>query len=113
MNKQEVIKKYPHLAKLPKKGWFFHLHHESVGEYSDDVWERIEYIVDNKPKHEIETRLDCIGLIKFKKGSKADAARAKADAARAKADAALLPYLAKLHDEQHPDCPWNGSTIFG
>src|SRR3990170_3094277 len=36
---------------------FWHIHHEVLLEWSDDIQERIDYIKAHKPPHEVETRL--------------------------------------------------------
>ena len=43
---------------------------------------------------------------------KAREARDKASKAYDKAMEACTPQIEKLHKEEHPDCPWNGKTIF-
>jgi hypothetical protein len=39
------------------KGWYWHVHHKALVEYCYDVEGRHEYIKNNKPEHEVETRL--------------------------------------------------------
>jgi hypothetical protein len=41
----------------PKTGWFGLLHHEELAEQSHDVMERVAYVKDNKPEHEVAIRL--------------------------------------------------------
>ena len=36
----------------------------------------------------------------------------KAGEAYIKTSKACAPQIEKLHKEEHPDCPWNGETIF-
>src|SRR3972149_6776874 len=36
---------------------FWHIHHEVLLEWSDDIQERIDFIQAEKPKHEVEIRL--------------------------------------------------------
>src|SRR3990170_2224375 len=101
---------------------FWHIHHEVLLEWSDDIQERIDYIKAHKPPHEVETRLR---LLKPVQGAlppklvKAKAAYAKARDAYDKAKAAYnkaydecLPQIEALHALECPDCPWNGTTIF-
>ena len=38
--------------------------------------------------------------------------RGEAGAKRWEADAKRLPQIEALHKQEHPDCPWNGKTIF-
>ena len=67
---------------------FWHIHHEVLLEWSDDIQERIDYIKAHKPPHEVETRLR---LLKPVQGAlppklvKAGDARDKAKAAYDKA----------------------------
>ena len=45
----------------PVEGWFSILHHEGpLVEWSDNVIERVDYIKHEKPKNEVETRLNHI-----------------------------------------------------
>ena len=92
--------------KQQTKGFFWHIHHDKLVEWSDDINKRVEYIKKDKPASEQEIRL---GLMKKVKGVlpaefvraykardkawvkvwvKADKAGAKADKARDKADKA-------------------------
>src|SRR3990170_2769682 len=67
---------------------FWHIHHEVLLEWSDDIQERIDFIQAEKPKHEVEIRLR---LLKPVQGAlppklvKAGDARDKAYDANAKA----------------------------
>ena len=67
---------------------FWHIHHEVLLEWSDDIQERIDFIQAEKPKHEVEIRLR---LLKPVQGAlppklvKAGDARDKAKAAYDKA----------------------------
>jgi predicted ATPase with chaperone activity len=40
--------------------FYWHVHHDTLLEPSDNINERIDYIVNNKPKDEIETRIRLI-----------------------------------------------------
>ena len=115
---------------------FWHIHHEVLLEWSDDIQERIDYIKAHKPPHEVETRLRLLKpvqgalppkLVKAKAAYdkardafvKASVAYAKARDAYDKAKAAYnkaydecLPQIEALHALECPDCPWNGTTIF-
>src|SRR3990170_906851 len=72
---------------------FWHIHHEVLLEWSDDIQERIDFIQAEKPKHEVEIRLR---LLKPVQGAlppklvKAGDARDKADAAYVKAGDAYV-----------------------
>ena len=115
---------------------FWHIHHEVLLEWSDDIQERIDYIKAHKPPHEVETRLRLLKpvqgalppkLVKAKAAYakardafvKARVAYAKARDAYDKAKAAYnkaydecLPQIEALHALECPGCPWNGTTIF-
>jgi len=61
---------YPGLPNYrgPTKGWYTLLHHsEKVIEWSDNVMERIDYIVNNKETHEVQIRLSHIVYLDPKK----------------------------------------------
>jgi hypothetical protein len=84
---------------MKKKGWFWHVHHDTLIEWSEDIDERIEYIKNHKPPNEIPLRLKLLKPVKGKIPSaawekayvawqKADAAWEKAYVARQKASAA-------------------------
>jgi len=49
-----------------KTGMYWHCHHDKLCEYVYDYDERVEYIKNNKPKHEIEIRLKLFQKIKGK-----------------------------------------------
>ena len=65
MTKQELIdSEVARLKAGPQKGWFTFLHHTGpILEHSDNVMERAEYILKNKPANEILTRLQHIYAI--------------------------------------------------
>ena len=44
--------------------------------------------------------------------SEADAKWEEADAKWREADAKCLPQIEALHKKEHPNCPWDGKTIF-
>lgn len=114
----------------PVGTWMWHLHHEVLAEpLTAPLVNRLRYIRKNKPPAERPTRLGCIDVIRgeipaalvtasaaWVKASaawvKAYAARITADAAWDKAKAAWLPEFEALHAIEHPDCPWDGKTIF-
>src|SRR3972149_6330565 len=115
---------------------FWHIHHEVLLEWSDDIQERIDFIQAEKPKHEVEIRLRLLKPVQGAlppKPVKAGDARGKAKAAYDKAKAAYdkdwdafgkdwdayrkaydkyLPQIEALHALECPDCPWDGFTIF-
>lgn len=49
---------------MKTKGIFWHVHHDTLLEWSDNIQERIDYIKKEKPKHEIETRLKLLKPVK-------------------------------------------------
>ncbi|MCR4293606.1 MAG: hypothetical protein NUV76_12105 [Candidatus Kuenenia sp.] len=106
--------------------YFWHVHHETLVESSENIEGRIEYIRENKPSDEIETRLR---LIKEVKGQLPiawrDAEKAWQDAEKAWLDAydvcrdvynawqaANKDEIEALHKLECLNCPWNGETIF-
>src|SRR3989337_2916667 len=115
---------------------FWHIHHEVLLEWSDDIQERIDFIQAEKPKHEVEIRLRLLKPVQgalppklVKAGDardkaydanakardaydKARDAYVKAKAAYNKAYDECLPQIEALHALECPDCPWNGTTIF-
>ena len=42
---------------MENSGYFWHVHHDALLEYSENIKERIEYIKENKPREEVEIRL--------------------------------------------------------
>ena len=110
---------------------YWHIHHEILIEETFNIQERIDYIREGKPEDEIPLRLKLMTPVLhpeklpasfrkawevFSKGSgdydKARKAYDKAREAYLKATEAYRPQIEKLHKEEHPDCPWNGKTIF-
>ena len=113
---------------------YWHIHHDQLLEFSDNIEERIEYIKNNKPKDEVEIRLrllkEVIGelpdeLYKAREAyDKAQDAYDKAYEAYGKAldayDKAWEVYgkalnenkIENLHKTECPNCPWNGKSIF-
>jgi len=64
-----------------KSGMFWHIHHNRLVEWSDNIDERIDYIKEKKPANEIETRLRLMKRVKGKLPKefvKAEKARSKA-----------------------------------
>ena len=103
---------------------YWHIHHEILIEETFNIQERIDYIREGKPEDEIPLRLKLMTPVlhpeklpaRFRKAReayyKASKARDKASKAYDKAMEACTPQIEKLHKEEHPDCPWNGKTIF-
>ena len=44
----------------PKTGMFGLVHHDQLFEWSPNIVERVEYLGNNKPAHELATRLHCL-----------------------------------------------------
>jgi hypothetical protein len=49
---------------MKKSGFFWHVHHDVLVEWSDNINERIEYIKNVKPKNEVKTRLKLLQPVK-------------------------------------------------
>ena len=91
--------------------YYWHVHHEVLFEaLTQPIQNRIDYIRSSKPKDEIETRLRCMTPVLHpgELPAKWREAYAKLEEAGAK----CLPQIEALHKKEHPDCPWDGKTIF-
>src|SRR3990167_5699638 len=60
---------------------FWHIHHEVLLEWSDDIQERIDFIQAEKPKHEVEIRLRLLKPVQGALPPKLDKAKAAYDKA--------------------------------
>ena len=98
--------------------YYWHVHHEVLCEaLTEPIQNRIDYIKSDKPASEVETRLRCMTPVLHpgELPAKWREAYAKLEEAGAKwreAGAKCLPQLEALHKKEHPDCPWDGKTIF-
>ena len=110
--------------------YYFHLHHDVLLELSWNIEERIDYIKATKSQTEQALRLALIkDVTEWMPNNKARAAYVKARAAYFEARAAnnkasvaynkaWAAYFATFdvdafHREHcHPNCPWDGKTIF-
>ena len=98
----------------PTKGYFAFLHHEKLFEKSHDVMERVVFVKQEKPDHEIPIRLHNMIYLPFMTGAldadyQAKRAPLYADyqAKRAALYADILAFI-----KQHiPDCAWNGREL--
>ena len=63
-------------AGWPKSGWYWHLHHDVLFEFTHDIDERWDYVVSEKSDHELPTRLRLMRPV----AGKIPVAWAKADA---------------------------------
>jgi len=103
-------------------GLLFHCHHTVLAEWTDNAEERAEYILRHKPRGEVELRLalltlvpveDLPGNMRDKAYAEWDKACAEWDKARAERDKACAEWAEKNHKRLcHPNCPWDGETIF-
>ena len=84
----------------PGKTIVLFCHHEKFAEVlSEPIENRIDYIINEKPEGEIETRLCWIQPYKgHSKMKKADAEWEKA--------------YEPIFMAEHSDCPWDGKTLF-
>ena len=104
----------------PQVGYFTFLHHENPVEESSNLFERINYILTDKPKDQIYDRLRHIYPVpatawKAYQEAKASAEKAYQEAiasaekayqeAIASAEKAVLAII--------PNCAWDGKSIFG
>ena len=87
---------------MQTKGWFWHVHHAILLEWSDDITERIEFIQKYKLAHEIPQRLKLLKPV-------VDVKRIE----KQKAYAALQtdPIILALHAKECPNCSWDGKSI--
>ena len=86
---------------MKTKGFYWHIHHDVLCEWSDDINERIRYIKTYKPENERALRLR---LMKPVKG--------KLPARFGKAWVSCKDELEALHKKECRGCPWDGKTIF-
>ena len=99
----------------PQQGWFAYIHHEQRLEWSDNIQERVAYIVMEKPAHEQAIRLACLTHIPTAQVPVAyDTARQAYATARQAQDTARQAYGADIEalvSELVPDAPWNGHAL--
>jgi len=125
-------------ADWPKSGWYWLLHHEQLLEWTDDIDERWQYIVENKPKNEIDLRLSEIAPVRgdlpkqiidayaerkraYGEWERAYAERGRAERGQAERERAYGEWkraydkhktrLEVMHKLECPDSKWNGKTI--
>ena len=114
------------------KTYYWHIHHEVIADPSYNVKKRKKYVRIYKPTNEVETRLrlmtpakdqDFVGKaweeyneIRVKAYEKYKEIEDKTyEKYKEIEDKALEKYNAslwELHKKEHPDCPWDGKTIF-
>ena len=113
-----------------KIGMCWHVHHSTrLVEWCHDLDGRIAFVKAHKKPEQVKTRLKLMKMVKgelpeevisaskaFAEAGKALAEAGKAcnEAGKAFDDAILrnLPAIIKLHEEECPNCPWDGRTIF-
>jgi len=117
---------------MKTKGFYWHIHHDVLCEWSDDIDERIRYIKTYKPENERALRLRLMKPVKgklpvrfveayvkawvaYEKAGalgKAWVAYYKAQEALGKAWEACKDELEALHKKECRGCPWDGKTLF-
>ena len=83
-------------------GLALHCHHDKLAEWCWDYQERLEYIQTEKPEEERELRKALFQLIPIE----------LLPAAFVKTHRDTLNLDALHRQICHPNCPWNGKTIF-
>lgn len=72
------------MTKMKTNGWFWHVHHDVLAEWSDDINERIAFIKKRKPENERALRLKLLKPVKGKLPAKlVKAGKAYAEAGEA------------------------------
>jgi hypothetical protein len=117
---------------MKTKGFYWHIHHGVLCEWSDDIAERIACIKTQKPERERALRLKRMKPVKgklpvrfveayvkareaYEKAGalgKAWVAYYKAQEALGKAWEACKDELEALHKKECRGCPWDGKTLF-
>ena len=116
---------------VTKITYYWHIHHDTLCEGTTHIEERITYIKNNKPSSEIPLRLKLMQKVKnpsklpkewreaYQKWEEADKkwgeAYQKWEEASEKweeADEKYVLQVEALHKIEHPNCPWNGESIF-
>lgn len=107
MNDKALIdKEIARIKAGPQKGYFSFLHHEGpIIEWSENVMERVDFILLNKNPSEIYTRLRHIYYVpETYQEAIATAGKAYQEAI-ATAEKVILALI--------PNCTWDGKSIFG
>ena len=124
------------VKKQVKSGFFWHIHHEILLEYSYNIDKRVAYIKSYKPKDQIEIRLRLMKPVKGELPQEVVKARKVYNEARNAYNEAENAYdeaenaydeaenayneaiqrnkivIEELHRKECPNCPWDGKTIF-
>lgn len=113
-------------------GWAWHVHHDILYEpLVEPIEARVTYILREKPTEEIETRLRLLRPVRgtistsvlrawqlhidgspynYSTIARGDEAWLAYGNARRTPEA--VTYMAALHEQECPECPWDGETIF-
>ena len=84
--------------------FYWHVHHEVLCEaLTEPIQNRIDYIKRYKYASEVETRLRCMTPVLHPERLPVEWEEAYAK---------WLPQIEALHKKEHPNCPWDGKTIF-
>ena len=99
----------------PSQGWFAYIHHDRQLEWSDNILERVAYIVAKKPAHEQAIRMACLTHIppEYVPAALNRAQRAlnRAQQACTTARRAAAREVAALVRARVPDAPWDGAQL--
>ena len=101
------------------KGFFWHIHHNILAEWSNDINERVKAIKDTKPKNEIPIRLKLLKKVKGKLPKEFIEAYKALDKAYKAWDKAYKAWekswnskqLIELHNKECGCKEWNGKEI--
>mgnify|MGYP001567606201 CR=1 FL=1 len=118
---EKTQKEYDRIWAGPHEGEFSLLHHQGpIVEHSDNVMERVAYILQEKPVEEQYDRLRHIYFVPADVARVWNAAMAEPDRARnaAMAEADRARKAARAEPDRPilaliPNCSWDGRTIFG
>jgi len=123
----ELAPEIEHMDHPP--GFYWHVHHDAIVEWCYDYDERAEYIRRHKPECDREIRLAAMIAVQGKLPDEVVAAwkayaeveKAYVEAGKAyveawkayiEAIAAHSAEIAALHEQECPNCPWDGKTLF-
>ena len=115
---------------MAKITYYWHIHHDILCEGTTDIEERIAYVKNNKPTSEISLRLKLMEKVKSPSKLELKEADQKWEETCQKRGEAYQkwmeadqkwdevyrqhkPQLEALHKIEHPNCPWDGKSIFG
>lgn len=101
---------------MPETGFYWHLHHDLVCEWCYSYTQRAYCIIWDKPCRETKQRLKLFQPVKnvgeLPKGY-VEAVGDKSESWNGYLEGRLHKgELEVCHKKEHPDCPWDGHTIF-